>query len=253
MTRILKLTVLVCFVLLTNATFAQSDSTKSTVSSESNHSSMRTLLGKTKINDIGFYVAPELMYGQFNGNFTAGGGGALMVQLNQKWGFGLNVFSFGSRPDDNMPRTPRATFSGVKVEYTLQPNKLFHLSFPLSIGSVGHGMKMGRFDRDKDRFGRPDGGKQILGDRPNDFDPTADRPQALDGIVDFPSRGAFIQPGVNIESNLFRYAKIYAGAKYRAAFNNSGFSNDLSGFSANIGLKLGLFDIPVKKKSKNLN
>lgn len=261
MNRILKVSALVFTTLLTHAALAQSDSSKVVTPSDSNKSSMKTIFGaKTKINYLGFYVSPEFMYGQINGGFTAGGGGALMVQVNQKWGVGFNVFSLGGRHDfaenGEIPKAPGATFSGLKVEYTLNPNKLFHVSFPLSFGVVGHGMKMGRFDRDDDRFERENEGRHGFGDRPqNDLsmNPMADTPQALDRPFDNQGKGAFFQPGVNLESNLFRYAKIYAGAKYRVALNNTGFNSDLSGFSANIGLKLGIFDIPMKKKTKISN
>ncbi len=237
MNRILKLSVFICSVLLAHATSAQSDSTTS---------NLKTLFGtKTKINYLGVYVSPEFSYGQLNGSFAPGFGGAFMLQVNQKWGLGLNVFSVNGRSTD-IGRPEGATFSGLKLEYTLNPNKLFHLSIPLAFGVAGHPMKMGRFERNHDRFEGDDDGRHGYPSMQND--PNADRPAPLDRDFDGDARGAFIQPGVNIESNLFRYAKIYAGAKYRVAFNNAGFNNDLSGFSANIGLKLGIFDMAIKKK-----
>jgi hypothetical protein len=66
---------------------------------------------------------------------------------------------------------------------------------------------------------------------------------------------------LRIETNLFKYAKLYAGASYRIALGTNmtyptsnapiAFTNkDFSGWNTEIGLKLGLFDFKWKKKTK---
>lgn len=62
-----------------------------------------------------------------------------------------------------------------------------------------------------------------------------------------------VQPGIHLEMNLMRYAKIYVGANYRLSFltdNQSALlpANTLQGFSINAGLKLGLFDYKLGRK-----
>jgi hypothetical protein len=56
-----------------------------------------------------------------------------------------------------------------------------------------------------------------------------------------------IQPGVSLELNVFKYAKLFGAVNYRfAAGQNS--TADMKGVSGQIGLKLGLFDRPFKAK-----
>jgi hypothetical protein len=67
-----------------------------------------------------------------------------------------------------------------------------------------------------------------------------------------------IQPGINLESNLFKYGKVFIGAKYRLAMGKSGTidstnpipvttATQLNGFSINAGVKIGLFNYNIRK------
>jgi hypothetical protein len=57
-----------------------------------------------------------------------------------------------------------------------------------------------------------------------------------------------IQPGVSLELNVFKYAKLFGAVNYRfVAGKNS--QEDMNGVSGQIGLKLGIFDRPFKSKT----
>ncbi len=200
---------------------------------DSTKSSMQTLFGgkgaKYKINHLGIYLAPEFQYGQLSGAFTPMGGMSAMLQFNKKWGVGLTSFmGRGSRTDTSKNG---GHFGGLKLEYTPKPNARFHASFPLM---VGMGQTGG--NRYGDNMGRRNGKNH------DDYDEM------------FYSNGseraayAVIQPGISLEANLARFAKIFVGANYRFAFNSAGYNTDLQGFSANAGLKIGIFDYALKEK-----
>lgn len=182
---------------------------------------------------IGLYVAPEIQTGQLNNSFTAIGGGTAMLLLNQKWGFGIagyKILEDGFSPKDVAPLYLRAYYGGLKMEYTPDPTAAVHLTFPLMIG-------MGMAHTDSLKFDHH--GRGFDHNNRNDFD-FRDHNEAV-----------IIQPGLQLEANMIRYLKIFAGANYRLAFNNSNATipkNTFSGLSLNLGLKVGLFDYWIGKK-----
>jgi len=200
----------------------------------------QTLFSKTKlkINSWGIYVAPEFTYGQYAGDFTPMMGGSAMVVLNKKFAIGGNVSSIANRnftPTDlSATNTMRmhARTAGLRMEYSFAPHKLVHFTIPLTIG-------VGRANADSTSFtggfGPHEGGR--LGRNGAGF--------------------GFIQPGVNVEMNVFKYAKLFVGANYRIATNVFGnntanlTTSQLSGLGINAGLKLGIFDKSCKKRDKS--
>lgn len=182
---------------------------------------------------IGLYLAPEIQTGQLNNSFTAIGGGTAMLLLNQKWGFGIagyKILEDGFSPKDVAPLYLRAYYGGLKMEYTPDPTAAVHLTFPLMIG-------MGMAHTDSLKFDHH--GRGFDHNNRNDFD-FRDHNEAV-----------IIQPGIQLEANMIRYLKIFAGANYRLAFNNSNATipkNTFSGLSLNLGLKVGLFDYWIGKK-----
>jgi hypothetical protein len=187
-------------------------------------SEMQTLFGKSKnkIQSVGFYIAPELSYGQFSGSFTPIAGNSVMLTMNKKFAIGATVA--GTFRDRNSTTT-RGHFGGLKMEYTPKPDALVHVSFPLLIGagSMSNNYGFEGFDR----RGRHD------------------------DKYDFNRNESFVlQPGVNVETNVCKFARVFLGANYRLATNNSGYDTDLSGFSTSLGLKFGVFDYKLKKKIK---
>ncbi len=185
---------------------------------------MQTLFGKSKnkIQSLGFYIAPELSYGQFSGSFAPIAGNSFMLTVNKKFAIGATA---SGTIRDNSTATASGHFGGLKMEYTPKPDALVHVSFPLVIGAGSTATR-------------------------NSFE-GFDRRGRYDDRFDYDRNGSFVlQPGVNVEANIFKYAKVFLGANYRLAANKSGYNADLSGFSSSLGLKFGVFDYKLKKKVK---
>jgi hypothetical protein len=184
-------------------------------------------------NYIGLFIAPEVQYGQLNTKFTLLGGGSVMLLLNKKWGLGVSAYHSLDESFSTMNVTPlylTASYMGARVEYTLNPNAAVHLTFPLMIG-------IGRASTDSlsDEL--------MFGDNDNDDHHGFDRFGNHDHAF-------IVKPGIQVEANIIRYLKIFAGANYRVSFieNNATFpKNTFSGLSLNLGFKLGLFDYWVGK------
>lgn len=191
----------------------------------------QTLFKLIKPQTIGFYLAPEASYGQVRGSMTNIGGMSAMVIFNKKWAIGVTSQMLASRnfiPTAISPNYMRASWAGGKIEYTLNPDKLIHVSFPLTIAG-------GRASADSlySRWDRHGEWNRFRSSNANSF--------------------VVIQPGINVEMNLIRFAKLYVGANYRLSFlteNNSALlpANSLQGYSINAGLKLGLFSMNLKRK-----
>ncbi|AFK04690.1 hypothetical protein Emtol_3564 [Emticicia oligotrophica DSM 17448] len=215
---------------------------------DSTKSSIRTVFsGKKsplKLRYLGLYVAPEYQFGQVGGSFTSLTGGSVMLQFNKKLALGFTGYSTVRGTQNNV----NGMFAGLKTEYTVMPDAAIHVSFPLMFGVASDAFRFGEFGEHHDGFR---GGDRGMPD--SNFDPNA----ANGTQGRFPDRNNFtknyysvVQPGVVAEANLMRFAKIFVGANYRFAFDNNGLSSDYKGFSANVGLKLGIFDYALSKKSK---
>ena len=181
----------------------------------------------------GFTAGPVLQFGQLG--FQQGVNFA--IHVNNQWSFGAGVLGNMRGGDDrNMSTTlkPRQSFSGFQVEYTPKPNSLIHVSFPLMIGAI-RSEDPNNIYNSQIKMGAP---APINWDR--DFDD--DRGMFNRGPAAFG-----IQPGVSLELNVFKYAKLFGAVNYRfAAGQNS--NADMKGVSGQIGLKLGVFDRPFKAK-----
>lgn len=203
--------------------------------------STKTLFHMPKINTVGLYIAPEYQYGQINSKLTSLGGISAMAIFNEKFAIGatMNRTMVRDLQPINITNTAtplylRVNYGGLKMEYTVNPHSLVHVSFPLTVG-MGNASydSIGSF-RTKDTTHRmsmmnqPRNGNQFF----------------------------VIQPGIQLEANLMKVAKVYLGANYRFAFNQDN-ANTLStkymtGFGVYGGLKIGLFDYKIKgKTSKN--
>jgi hypothetical protein len=210
------------------------------VAQDSTKSSMKTVFGgkkaALKVHYVGLYLAPEYQFGQLGGAFTSMGGASFMLQFNKKLGVGFT--GFGSFRNQSNSTNINGSFAGLKVEYTIKPDAAIHVSFPLMVGVGGTGFRMGEFGEDHGRFRGNRGG----GDN---TDPEIDDDDFENNVY------KVIQPGVVAEANLARFAKLFVGANYRFAFNSAGYSADYQGFSANVGVKLGIFDYALKSKKAN--
>ncbi len=220
----------------------------------------KTLFGKKewkplkKIKYLGLYVAPEVHYGGLAGGFTPMGGVSAMLQINKTWGIGGVAYStFEGYAPTLLSSTKAynfdAAFGGLKLEYTVKPNSLIHVSFPLIIGAgMARIDSAGRKRSDWDLFGE----KGMKGEGMHG---ESGRRGDKDDNLFF-----MIQPGINLEMNVFKYAKVFLGASYRIAGGKSKTtstnplliptSSQISGFSMNAGIKVGLFDYNILKKKE---
>ena len=97
----------------------------------------RTLFSTPKINTLGLYVAPEYQFGQIQNELTHLSGFSAMAIVNKKLAVGVSMNRTLVRdfsPKDVSPLYLKANYGGLKIEYTVNPNSLFHISFPLMIG-----------------------------------------------------------------------------------------------------------------------
>lgn len=159
-----------------------------------------------------------------------------MILLNNKFGIGMTMQHTADRsfsPVGISPLYLRSNFGGLKMEYIFKPNALVHLTIPLVIGGGSARIDSATYFNHRMPDLMPPNGQ-------GRFD------RRMNGNEYF-----VVQPGVQVETNLMRYFKLYAGANYRFAMpvGNSNVlpANTLQGFSMNVGLKIGLFDFPTNK------
>ncbi len=210
-------------------------------------SATQTLFSKGSIKKIGLYVAPEIGVGQYGNAFTPIGSASAMLLINNKWAFGANVgrtidrdFTPKGISGDNSLSLKVMT-RGLKVEYGFAANKVFHVTVPVSFGlgnfSIDSVNGLGINDTFDHGHGNGHGG--FFG-----------RGNARNGNNNF----GYITPGLNLEVNVMKYARIFLGVSYRIAIglkNNTSYttlsSSDFSGLGMSIGAKIGLFEFNVRK------
>jgi hypothetical protein len=188
---------------------------------------MQTLFGKSKnrIQTLGLYIAPEFSFGQYNGSFSPIIANSLMLSVNKKFAIGATA---SKTLEPRGPSVSNAYFGGLKTEYTPKPDALIHVSFPVVFGGAVSSDRGMRY-----------------------FDNNGGRNRKFENDFQYEKDESFLfQPGVNAETNIFKYGKLFVGANYRLALNESGYNSTLSGFSGNLGLKLGVFDYALKKRNK---
>jgi hypothetical protein len=210
----------------------------------------QTIFGalKPKISTLGLYVAPEFQYLGAAGAYAPATGGSAMLLFNQKLGLGVAAYSaedFTPKSLNNSALRMKYAYGGGKLEYTFAPHSLLHVSIPLLIGAG-----MARVDSTNSLGGRNKGNHG----RDN-----------WDNVSDNQNSFFVVQPGLRLEANLFRFAKIFVGANYRAVLgtNNVPYptsatttanvsNSQLSGLSFSAGVKVGLFDYSLRKKAKDV-
>jgi hypothetical protein len=179
----------------------------------------KTLFGAGK-PDIGFYVSPSCQIGEMAGSAAVMPGISGGILLNESIYLGLN-YKFVIT--ENTPTGVTDTrlyldrkWGGLKFEYSLSPAKIVHLNFPVEAG-ISH------IEYDL---------KDSYGDRGGSAIPNSD------------ATFAYVEPGVALEVNLMKYAKLNLSAGYQFTSNVSFgqlTGKDLRGFICGISLKIGLF------------
>lgn len=204
-------------------------------------SSTTQLIKLPKLNHIGFYIAPEFQYGQLKNGFTGFGGNSFMLLINKKLGIGLTSFRNMDRnysPSGIAPLILSSDFKGIKFEYTVRGNKALHITFPLTIG-------VARANADS---------AGMLYGRNRAHDQMNDIMNAPNRSFENRSKYMFVMSGVQLEANVFKFMKVYAGVNYRLAWKdamqNQLANSTVEGLSANAGIKLGVFEMSTHKKKK---
>lgn len=189
-------------------------------------SQMKTLFKPQKLKSFGISFQSQILFGK--GGPERGVG--LQVHLNNK--LSLGVASFNSMPRRNDPNgmmtlDNRQRFNALTIEATPMANKVFHLSFPLSIGRIQEDFSANMYPQSlyssyimpqPIRHNRFQYGPKVLG----------------------------VQPGINLEVNLFKYVKLFGGANYRFAFGEEK-TPGMSRGTGTLGVKVGVFDKKVKR------
>ena len=187
-------------------------------------SSMKTLFKPHKLTSIGVSFQSQMLFGK--GGPERGMG--VQVHLNNKLSLGIASFNSMDRKDNRngMAPEPRQRFNAITLEATPMANKVFHLSFPLAIGRIQQEDPM-IYNYTSSMMPQPGPG---YGGNWGRNDPFRNGPRALG-----------VQPGINLEVNLFKYVKVFGGANYRFAFGEEK-TRDMSRATGTIGVKVGVFD-----------
>lgn len=181
--------------------------------------SSQSLFGGENLR-LGVWGGGGLQYGPVAGDeaiFATGRIGLLLGSRLAVGGFyttSLGEIYPDAETDANVYHDLR--MGGLMVEYTLNPDKLVHVSFPLQLG-------WGEVQADW-REGSPNYGDDDLFGEDSFF---------------------VIEPGAMLEVNLMPWARLQAGATYRLIPSGVEYRGlqaaDLSGFAGMIGLRFGLF------------
>ncbi|GEM_PF-620858 len=191
----------------------------------------KTLIGSGSgdgLDSYGFVLSGGMQNSQLYGEsvwfsqFKAG------VILNESWTIGA---SYGESVEYIRPTSLESLYGkAVEVdfmqysgflEYRIKPSSLVHLSFPLHLGV---------FETDVDDYDPFDN------DSDNDW---------MD--LEREDYQFFVEPGVTVELNLHKYARVYAGASYRlplASTYSEGITPDPENhLLINFGVKVGIFNL----------
>jgi hypothetical protein len=213
-----------------------------TVKKDQPQAELKTLFSLKKgsgLKSLGFTAGPVVQFGQLG----VQQGFNFAIHVNNQWSIGAGVLgNMRGGENRNMPTTskPRQSFSGFQVEYTPKPNALIHVSFPLMIGRIRTEDPDILLIPNPQYNNNPPMGTQQPGFRKHDFDDDHRMFNRGPGALG-------IQPGVSLELNVFKYAKLFGAVNYRfAAGKNS--TDDMKGVSGQIGLKLGIIDRSFKAK-----
>ena len=190
---------------------------------DSSASTMKTLFKPHKLTSFGLSLQSQMLFGKGGPEHGMG----FQLHLNNKLSLGIASFNSLPNRDDrnNMRPDSRQRFTAFTMEATPMANKVFHLSFPLAIGRIQQEKSM---DDDLKAYPaymtQPGPG----GSRMNRNDMRG--PGTLG-----------VQPGINLEVNLFKYVKVFGGANYRFAFGEEK-TRDMSRAAGTFGVKVGVFD-----------
>jgi len=181
----------------------------------------------------GVYLGFSMGYGEIEGEDTYVAGFKLAYVANQQFEVGFLTKGLYSRQNVFNPLTQDnadliAGYAGFHFEPIFFGKSRVSLSFPLFIG----GGAAGYVDRDV-----------VESDEDNEVDVD------VDAVF-------VVEPGVNVLFNISRYAQIEAGIKYRFSSKIELVDSPIeriNGFTSEIGIKLGIFNMGRNRYKKQLD
>ncbi len=220
-----KIFTLLLLALMVQVSFAQEKK------EEKEKNDIQTIFSDHNLKFSGGFIAPELKVGNVyddNGFFVGGRMGAI---FNDRFSVGLGGYGLTAKSSFNYdfdlagPEPLRNVrigmgYGGLALEYAFFSKKSIHFTVPVLVGAGGFVFYEGTED---------------FWDEFNEFESTA---------------AFFLEPGVNLELNLFKHFRFNVGASYRLVQGTSLDENglgrvvsdeDLSDFVINASLKFGFF------------
>ncbi len=181
----------------------------------------------------GVYLGITTAYGEIDGQDTYQGGIKLAYVANQQFEVGFAGNFFYSDQDRFNPSLARnedliGAYMGLHLEPILFSKRKVNLSFPVLIAAGGIGAIGDDFNDD-------------------DFEEELDEDD-IDAVF-------VLEPGVSALFNISRYLQLEAGIKYRfsSTFDIATTPvNRINGFSAGIGVKVGVFNLGRNRYKKNV-
>ena len=182
----------------------------------------------------GVYIGLNAHYGELRGKSAYGGNFKIAYVANQRFEIGLAITGFESdQPlieDTDLESVVGGGTVGIHLEPIFLSDKTVSLSFPLVIGA---GFFTNRI------LSGPDFDEDFLD---NEF-------ENLNTVL-------VIEPGVSVLYNLSRYLQLEAGIKYRFSGKLNLATSPierLNGFTAGVGLKVGVFNMGRNRYKKKLD
>jgi hypothetical protein len=225
MKKIILLTVLIASVSINLS--AQQDSSNV---SRKDQGEIRTLFSGCKPMKVGYYIGAQGSYTQFKGKDVFLAGLDLGVIINHWLSVGLAgsaIVNSGNLWYNNVKDSMGAYLyggtGGLKVEFGLFPKYPVHINFPLLIGAGGLVYNTWTYHHHGNSYN-------------NNY---YNNGTTLDWNVFF-----VVEPGVNVEANVVKFMRVWAGASYRYTPNlklvNTP-SDLINSFNLNFGIRFGKF------------
>ncbi len=179
----MKPIILLALISLSNILYAQNTD---------NEQEMQTLFGNKSFT-FGGFGGPSVSYSSFNGSdaWLVGGMGAAIVNHSFFFGgggYGIVNSPFFADVNNNEGAYTEGGYGGGILGFVAMPHKVVHLAFPVLIG----------------------GGSLIYTDKRMSHNTHGSHFQIIDQTEFF-----VIEPGIEVELNVFRFMRVAAGVKYR--------------------------------------
>ncbi len=186
---------------------------------------INTIFTKDNLKVTGGFIAPQVRVGNVHEDVSMMLGGKIGMTFNDRFSLGLAGYGLTNNSNfDINVATPQQElvrlgmgYGGLNLEYTLFTNNKVHFSIPVLVGA---------------------GGVYVYEDDGDYFNSEWD---------EIENSAAFIvEPGIDVELNLFKFFRVGLGATYRYVSQTdlpiSDLSDeDLSGLMFNASFKFGFF------------